>query len=532
MKRVLFLITLLLIFFLLLFHKAEAKDTKDYVSLSLTNTVSVKKYKDLKVYYEPYTVKEGEWLWKILRDRYKVPLYQRLKFLDVIKRLNPTISNENEVYPGQKIFIPLKLEAETEQTPVPEYKPTSKQEDKSAKELLTKPSKAEGTNIGDKSSTLTVVKDKAAPVETEKLLPLLTESSPKDIKDFIGTIFINTGDRYINKGNYYIPIHGGGELTLDSETFPILEMKNGGKIIIVDVDNHLPAKIEKLVESSWNNYKILNIQKDDSVESIFKRLFALSGNYSIIKSDKPLTLKDNITTTLWSDWVISEKQDSPSKNMIYVVNIVDGKEKATPQTIKDYLKMLEVSVINVSLDGKKESLQDQRKAIIGETEEVISLNSSNHNELIRSLLALVNQSFTTEVKLPLSSESKSIFNLEFMADILLKRGDLNYIISLNEIPDDLAKMLIENKLTILAIQKDETQESVISKVLDFVGVKSSFSTCEFDTIKKGTAHNITIAIPGFLLQGDNLPKTLITKANVDKNISSFLKEKGIRAVRY
>ena len=110
MKRVLVLIPLLWTLCLMSFYKVEAKNPEDHLNLSLTNTVFVKKYKNLKVYYEPYTVKEGEWLWRILTDRYKIPLDERSNFLQIFKKINPAISDPNKVYSGQKIFIPLKLE--------------------------------------------------------------------------------------------------------------------------------------------------------------------------------------------------------------------------------------------------------------------------------------------------------------------------------------------------------------------------------------------------------------------------------------
>ncbi|MEW6616670.1 MAG: LysM domain-containing protein [Thermodesulfobacteriota bacterium] len=605
MKKVLVLITLLLTFFLLPFYKGEATDTEDYLNLSLTNTVSVKKYKNLKVYYEPYIIKEGEWLWKILRDRYKISLDQRSKFFPVIKRLNPSISDANKIYPGQKIFIPLKVETETEQVAdhpdtkeseasspqqasssirehtvkpgqnlssilldiykvpkhlvfkkyinlflklnptikdpnllivhkkilVPVYESISEKENKLVEEKAAKPSIAEETNLEKNPSIPTETKDKAASVKIEKTIPFRTESGLEGIKDFIRTIFKNTGDHYIDKGNYYIPIPGGGELTLDNETFPILEMKSGGKVII-DVGDQLPAKIEKLIESNWKDYKIINIQKYESIESILNRLLTLSGHYSITRGDKPLILKGKITTTIWSDWVIFKEKDSLFKNRVYVVNIIDRKEKEVPLTIKDYIESFGVRVIDIFSDAKKEQGQYQKKAITGEEEEIISLDSSNNNVLIRALLTLIDQPFTVGVKLPLSSTSSSGFNVGITADIFLKRGTRDCIISLNDLPEDIAEMLAENKLRILEVQKNEAPESVISKVLGFLGIEFSSSTFEFDTAQKGNPHNITIAIPGFLLQGNDLPKILLIKANVDKNIASFLKEKGIKAVRY
>ncbi|MFA4909745.1 MAG: LysM peptidoglycan-binding domain-containing protein [Desulfobacteria bacterium] len=573
MKKALVLIALLWTFFLLPFYKGEAKDPNDHLNLFLTKTVSIKKYGNLKVYYEPYTVKEGEWLWKILVDKYKIPFDQRVNFLHVLKKLNPTIPNTNKVYPGQKIFIPLKLETSetgfastSPQPPSVSVKEHTVQPGESLSTIFLHVYKVPGHLVFNEYTKLfhklnptikdpnllrvgqrilvpvyepisktppfpSEAKDKAAPIEIEKTIPFRTESGTKGIKDFIGTVFKNTGDHYIDKGNYYIPIPGRGELTLNNETFPILEMKSGRKVII-DVGDQLPARIEKLIESNWKNYKILNIRKDEGTESIFNKLSPLSGYYSIIRGDKPLILKGKITIKVWADWIIFKDKESFIKNRGYAVNFIGKKDKEVPLAIKDYIERFGMRVIDISLTGKEEHRQDQKKGSISGEEEIIILNSSTNNELIHALLTLIDQPFTAGAKLPLLSKGNSGFQLGITADIFLKREVRDCIISLQKLPHDMVEILTENKFRILEVQKEETQESVISKVLDFLGIGFSFPTFEFDTAGKGDPHNIAIAIPGFLFQENDLSKILLTKANVDKNIASFLREKGIKAVRY
>ena len=558
MKKLLVLIPLLWTLCLIPFYKAVADDPNDHLNLSLTKTAFIKKYGDLKVYYEPYTVKEGEWLWRILADRYKIPLDQRSNLLHVLKKLNPTIPNTNKVYPGQKIFIPLKLE-----TVETRFAPTSPQPlSASVKEHTVKPGESLSTiflhvykvpghlvfneyvslfcksNPTIKNPNLLRVGQRILiPVyeplskKEDKPIPFRTESGTKGIKDFIGTIFKNTGDHYIDKGNYYIPIPGRGELTLNNETFPILEMKSGRKVII-DVSDQLPARIEKLIESNWKNYKILNIQKDEGIESIFNKLSPLSGYYSITRGDKPLILKGKITIKVWADWIVFKDKGSFIKNRGYAVNFIGKKDKEVPLTIKDYIERFGMRVIDISLAGKEEHRQDQKKGSISREEEIITLNSSTNNELIHALLTLIDQPFTAGAKLPLLSKGTSGFQLGITADIFIKRGVRDCIISLQNLPHDMVEILTENEFRILEVQKGETQELVISKVLDFLGIGFSFSTFEFDTAGKGDPHNIAIAVPGFLFQGNDLPKILLTKADLDKNITSFLKEKGIKAVRY
>ncbi|MFH2092122.1 MAG: hypothetical protein ABIJ31_07140 [Pseudomonadota bacterium] len=90
------------------------------VTLSFTEYVSAKgvktsykrysifKYKNEDVLCEPYTVKEGDWLYKIFRKKGEISEKDFPYFLLIFKELNPSISNIDAIGSGISILIPLK----------------------------------------------------------------------------------------------------------------------------------------------------------------------------------------------------------------------------------------------------------------------------------------------------------------------------------------------------------------------------------------------------------------------------------------
>jgi len=651
MKKALILIPLFWGICFLPFYKGEAADTKDHLSLSLTKTIHVKKYKNIKVYYESYTVKEGEWLWKILKDNYSISPEQREKFLHILKRINPTILDASIIQPGQNIFVPVKLDIDTDQSTaplsakemepsplqpssfyteehtvqtgecvsnilsqickvprhlifseymdhfrklnpsiedpdlikvdqkiiLPVFKPSPEKESESAerssaKPLLTrkvdiqqdipstketipidneqapkdiikhptegitkpdiksisKPTAAKGITA-TKPATKNIVKP-AAKAISEPAQKAAARVDAKSIKDSIGTLFADIGDRYNNKGNYHIPIPGGGELTLDTASFPILELENGRKVII-DLGDELPARIEQLIESNWKNYKFVNVRKDDSIKTILNKLFSQSGYESMSKGDKPLALKGEIAIKIWADWTITKERDSAKKASIYAVNIIEERDNIVPSTIKEYLEKHGVRVIDFSVAGGEGHEKDKE---IGHdrAEKVLTLNSSNNKDFIYALLSLIDQPYTTNEKLSLLKTSSTGFKMGITADISLKRKGSNLIINLKDLPDEMVTMLNENGFTVLEVKEGESLESIILKLLNSLDIRFSSSTFEFQTARKGNPHNISIAIPGFLINKNNLSKILLTKASLDNNLNLFLIEKGIKVARY
>ena len=627
MKKPVTLLSCIVILGLLSFLKGEANDPKDHLNLSFTKTVSIKKYKNLNVHCEPYTIQEGDWLWKILEDKYNIPADQRQHFLHILKSINPEIFNADSVYPGQKIFVPIKLEVpssasssfyikehvvqsgqcvsgilyRTYKVPkhklfsdfmkhfrnlnptiedpnlirinqrilVPVPKPGTKKEHeitpkKSTEQIVTKkvdkpevspvpvPMPKPGTKkereITPKKSTEQIVTKKVDKPEvspspggvreevdsTEKerpVTPLSTQRAPKAFEDSIGAFFSDIGDSYNNKGSYHIPIPGGGELTLDTTAFPMLEMENGRRVVM-DLDDALPAKIEKMIESNWENYRFVNIQRNESVGSVFSKIFSLAGYESVARGDKPTRLGGDITVEVWSDWIIIKDKDSARQGRSLAVNLVGEGGEGVPPPIKNYLEERGMRVVDFSLGGRKEEEKGLVKAMVRGEEETMALNSSTNRGLVQALLALTDQPFTINAKQSLSKTSSTGFKMGITADISLKRADKDFIISLQDLPDDLVEMLNENGYSVLEIREAENRESIISRVLGFLDIKFSSSKFEFHTARKGDPHDIAISIPGFLFNENPSRKVLLTKVNLDKNLNLFLRERGVKAVRY
>jgi hypothetical protein len=594
-NKILFMSLFFGIFCILLFYKEEANARKDQLAISLTKTIYVKKYKDQNIYYELYTIKKGEWLWKIFRDKYKIPPEQMSRIFSALKRLNPGIKNTDMVHPGQKILFPLIEEMKKSHiTPsslppsftfeeytvkqgqnlstilmkdynvpksqiynqylklfcglnpdindpdliyanqkvyIPVYKTTSKEERKLAKRKVKKALITKKIDEKKGPTAFEGTKWEKGSVKAERKIPIIAEYNPNTVKDTIGTFFKDIGGGYVNRGNYYIPIAGGGELTLDTGTFPVVEMKSGKKVII-DFDDELPASMEELIESNWEKYKIINIKREDTIESMLSRIVPQLGPYSMIKGDNPIELKDKITAKIWADWVITKKQSGTQKDRIFAVNFIGKGEKGTPPAVKNYIESRGVRVIDLSFAEDNKQIGNQEKGTTRFEKEVDSLYSSTNKDLICSLLSLINQPFSKDVKVPLQKTDSSSFKMGVTADISMEKGDDSCLISLQGLSDNLLKILHENGFKVLNIQNDEASESVIAKVLDFLGFRFSSSVFEFDTAKKGDPQNIKLIIPGFLIEYDDPLKILLTKATLDKSLNYFLQEKGIKAIRY
>ena len=69
---------------------------------------SLYRYKDLEILCEPYTVKQGDWVYQIFRSKGELSTKDFPMFLNIFQEINPDIKNMDHIRPGQVILIPLK----------------------------------------------------------------------------------------------------------------------------------------------------------------------------------------------------------------------------------------------------------------------------------------------------------------------------------------------------------------------------------------------------------------------------------------
>ena len=48
---------------------------------------------------------------------------------------------------------------------------------------------------------------------------------------------------------------------------PLLELAHARERVILDLDNKVPERMEKLIGSSWGNYRVVHIAEDEDLRS-------------------------------------------------------------------------------------------------------------------------------------------------------------------------------------------------------------------------------------------------------------------------
>ncbi len=268
------------------------------------------KYKNEDVLCEPYTVNKDDWLYKIFRKKGEISEKDFPYFLIIFKEINPQISNIDAIEPGINILIPLKkvIKGDYDQTssgtvdvPVIEFSSTPEdlkpflqkhkiekgetisnlidkdflqkggalsEEGMKAFQLANPNIKNinivyEGSDIylpdpsiraqpwfrslfPDRPVSLNAVEKKEQQVKQKKI-EAFKLAQLKKYSALIGGVLLS-------QGKMHFPLDDNSSQMIDLSVTPVIETKDGSKILILTGDT-LNDQLIKRVQSHWKNLK-------------------------------------------------------------------------------------------------------------------------------------------------------------------------------------------------------------------------------------------------------------------------------------
>ena len=71
--------------------------------------------------------------------------------------------------------------------------------------------------------------------------------------------------KLLNKGTYFFPSKGKEDFALDLSRFPVIELKDGSRIVFVNKTDASTAD-RSLLRSLWENVNIVEVEKDTPVD--------------------------------------------------------------------------------------------------------------------------------------------------------------------------------------------------------------------------------------------------------------------------
>ena len=545
---------------------AQEEEDEETYSISLVQTAEVDReiheVEGKKVLTESYTIKDGEYIWRLLRERGLLEKRNFMEILSVLKKLNSDLSNLDLVHPGEKIIIPLVISPIGADQSLADASPpvtvplesieniesyTVKPGDyliRVVKNLYEIPEedfyneyldqlKKMNPSLKDVNNIYPGQKIRL-PIYSPKAVRLpikaptsISESELKkqkeDLKEIgsqLGEIFSMIGEEWTQTGKHYIPLKTGGQINLEADSYPIIDLRNGTRVI-VDLYNDLPGKMAGLITSSWDNYRIVHLEGDDDLKDAIDKIVPLCDYQKVYGMDDPLIIGGDIPMRITADWIIRPAQETSSENeSIIMITLCHGEDDRTPDTIRTFLEDVGIKSFDYPPLADASPLPVNETPIIDQADDFPSL--------IEKLLNLTGRTFTRKEEVPIYQNEGADFNLIIKADFMLNMDGRDLIIDMSGLGPDIITLLKEHQFSVLSLSGEKLPSGIITRTLEFLGVTFDSNPHPFLAANRSESKNIRLMIPGIIFQ-DNKGKTVFaTHLRLSSAITNFLALKGYR----
>jgi len=567
------LIILTLSAILLLFSPCYSQEGEETYDISLVKTADVANNGDIheidgrKVLAESYTVKDGDHLWQILRERKLLEKRNLVELLSVLKKLNGSLDNLDMIHPGESIIIPLaisplaggpgpskaippetiSLEA-VNNINLEEY--VVKQGDsivKVVEDLYDVPEnelyneylsrlRELNPDISDLNTVYPGQKIRI-PIYSPKVVRLpIKETQPvsepmtavqreevKAIAGQLGEIFTLIGEQWLQTGEHFFPLKTGGQLKLNAESYPIVDLKSGKKII-VDLYNDLPVRMGSLITSNWDNYGIVHIEGKDDLKKAFEKITNVCGYKKIYGPGEPFVSGGEIPVRVAADRIIEQDKGASSDGKwITAINFCDADSYRIPDVIKEYLGLSGLKIIDYPLLKVAAETKDNETDIVDIKDDGYSL--------VETLLNLTGQNYSTNVELPVYKNGKGDFDLVVKADYSVNINEKVYIIDLSGLGKDIVSLLEDHQFMVYSISNKSSSSSIVTGVLNFLGIKYKADPHQFLATNGPETKNIILNIQGVSFRDKDSKNVFATPLNLTRELFLFLNMNGYKVLQ-
>ncbi|MDY6861742.1 MAG: hypothetical protein SV062_02005 [Thermodesulfobacteriota bacterium] len=502
-----------------------------------------------------YKLNKGDYLWKILRDQYKIPISKIIKSIKEIQKINPQITNLDLVHPDQTLLIPISVAQIS--PPFNHYLPLENYK----KHLFKKGETLYGVMVRKYEVPKSVFFNNCYPIikklnpdikdfnklsvgqevfvtvlKKDRKLERNNEDNVIDKRDFdlnrlmkrsIGKVFDRLGENFVANGKIFISTENGYKIKLDAAQSPLIKTE-GSNIILNFTKEPIPKELRENI-LTLKDYKIVDIDRKENAKQVMDVLLRKAGYDQVVRK-QPVIIGDQITVSITGDWVVI-KDISKIPPEFHVINFIDSKGQATSPYLKGYFNKHRLKVIDIiqDTDKKLEGRGTFNEKIRPECKEEKILS---REVLVDSILAYLGERFqsTSNVEILFKSEQDIGNPCIVRVDRLLCYNDRNFVINFKDTRDSYKKLFAGYGFNSLDIKKEEEPNILIRNLLDFLEIELPEKKVEIKSENKQHCR-VTLKIPGIMLHQER-KEFLLTDIIIDKDIASYLANKGYTIIEY
>lgn len=434
-----------------------------------------------------YRVKQGDYLYKILREQFGIQKKQELRSaFENVKGLNPGKKDWNILFVGEGIVFSEVGKALA--GPAPE---------------AARPAETVGL-------------DYARKLPVHENLQLLEE------------VMVALGNEMQRGGEEVLALQEG-TIRIDRGSYPIIRNPKVEQRVILDTAGTIPSSLKSKLEAHGSAMPVVSVKKGDSLHDVVSGLLSRLG-YQSLPSNRPVEIRDGgVGVQVRGEWMVAAPEERGGKQDVIIINLTDVPSK-TPDYLRDYLSLKGMNLKEILLPSPPLS---SPAVSLGARERVAASQIENwprdKDELIDSLLTSYGITFASAREISIALREG--IRLDTRVDRLFEFGGKKIALIFRVIGEE-AKKALQEKEGIRLLEFDVSSLSsreIISRLLEILGEKTAYRDHRFPAVEGAARDKMVLSVSGFFLTNRSL---LLTDREIPKGLQRFFAEKGLRVVHF
>jgi len=464
-----------------------------------------------------YTVKRGDSLLKVLSSR-GVPRRERGKYLDAIRKINPSVTDVDRIFAGETLRLPTdryfteaKPPAEPEKAtaaaepekaavapeppePAASLKPSAPPEagvaavpapvEAPPAPVLTRDVPAgpgqDALAAGKPEAELLVprpVSPAASVVETGKAKPAEEAVIPparSPYRGLLSDLFLAIGEKWVDRGTMYLPLLSGGDVALQLSDFPVVRF-SGGTEAIIDFRGGIPPRVSDAISAQWKSLRVVSLADAGGAGDRIERILRVSGYHSVKEGiSSPVVMGETVSVVLPARWVIQRTEDSLLSGDLFLLKEVPEKPDPELLAVLRYAGRIGLRVLPYADDPKATEgflVGIEEEASAGRIPVGLAVPKAGGLPAVDFGLSLLGIAAKTGERLRLGGEGDA-FRLVVSPERLFEVGGKKYVVDTGKMSPAIRAVLRESGYAVFPAGRDASGREILQRLMKAAGIGS------------------------------------------------------------
>ena len=538
---------------------------------------------------EPYIVQKDDWIFKLFRQKGEISHSDFPEFLRIFARLNPHIQNIDHIRPGQHILIPLKKvdedivsEESSGVVTIPYFSAKDLPETKTkestdyhvkngdcvsvlianrygkygtesyqtGEKLFRKlnpqienlnliyagqvirlpnpqiniPSPSRSSDTGTASREIPLSEGSAAASDNKTAPASMLKVGEKPSDSTLPDVASILDAELFNRGNYYLPRHGQEDFKIDLSRTPFIKLEDGTRIFFFKDDDDQGPELTML-KSFWKDVRVVTVASGDSTEKILGAVF---GKLEAGVFKRKLNFSDHgVDVEVRGKWIIEKSREAGEPARYLCITLIHNYKEQIPVPIVRYLDQNNIIIKDIIM-GKNPGPPEVKVFPLINTGGPLDIElSADRKTFVKKFLVAVGYQYIPDK--PISFQYAGV-QIQAASNLVSDNEGHAFLIDFGDFYGDAIQALEKSGYSIIQIKNNDTLDDIIEKLFGAMNVSFTKNPA-FLAAKRPADDNTRLTIPGFLMDHQDEPETLISLAPLNHGVIQYLTDNNIRIIR-